>query len=194
MKRGPVIALVALIAVLVLAFAGYEMLAVNDTAKKADETAQVKPSANTTSQAAPASLADYDVSVYTEDGQATTLTEIAGGKPLVVNFWATWCPYCIQEMPDYQALVREYDGRVAFAFVDCADGARETVEMGAAWLADNGFTDLPAFYDQRQRAQYTFGISALPTTIVASAQGEIIAVTRGAINPDRMRELLDSLA
>lgn len=137
-------------------------------------------------------LADYDVTVYTEFGDARTLTQIANGKPLVMNFWATWCPYCVQEMDDYQHIYDDYADRVSFAFIDCADGQRETVDDGARWLFDNEYT-LPAFYDTTQQAQYAFGASALPTTVVVSAEGEILTVSAGAIDADLMRSALDSL-
>ena len=57
-------------------------------------------------------LADYDATVYTESGMPFAFSEIADGKPMVVNYWATWCPYCVQEMPDFLEIYRDYSGRV----------------------------------------------------------------------------------
>ena len=138
-------------------------------------------------------LADYDATVYTETGTPFAISKIADGKPLVINFWATWCPYCIQEMPDYLDIYRDYGDRVSFAFVDCADGTRETVDKAAAWLTDNGFADLPAYYDTKQEAQYMYGATSLPTTVVISSSGEVMTVSPGMIDPDLMRSALDSL-
>ena len=137
-------------------------------------------------------LADYNATVFTEDDVALLLTQIADGKPLVVNYWATWCPYCVQEMGDFQQLYAEYGDRVEFAFVDCVDGHRETVSDGAEWLRANGY-DLPAYYDTDQDAVYTFGIANLPTTMIVGASGEILAITPGKINIDLMRDALDAV-
>ena len=183
-KWGPVIALAALVAVILVAYFAYGQV-----------SRSVEPAA-ASSAGAPEDdavlLADHNPTVYTEGGAPMRLTEIADGRPLVVNFWATWCPYCIQEMPDYQQLFNEYGEKVAFAFVDCADGRRETVEMGAAWLADGGYA-LPAYYDTQGTAQTSFGVASLPTTVIASASGEALSISPGAISPELMRSALDSL-
>ena len=205
-KRGVVIAAVALVALLVVGFVAYNALGAGNApqAQESEAAADTPQAEDKTSQDAggdaeqdatqePVMLADYDATVYNALGEPLTLTDIADGKPLVINFWATWCPYCVKEMPDYQQLYAEYGERVSFAFVDCTDGSRETQEKAAAWLADNGFDELPAYYDLDLDAHMKFGASSLPTTAVVSAEGEILTVTPGAIDPDLMRSALDSV-
>lgn len=138
-------------------------------------------------------LADHDATVYTELGEPLRLSDIADGKPLVINFWATWCPYCVDELPDFQDIYAEYGDRVSFAFVDAADGQRERVEDAAAWLAEEGFDDLPAYYDSSQEAMVSFGAYALPTTVVVSAEGEVLTITAGRIDATLMRGALEQL-
>lgn len=188
-SRGALVAAIALAAVLVAAFFGYRALGIPDSpaADIADRTEAAEASASDALM-----LSSFDSTVYTEYGDARKLSQIADGKPLVMNFWATWCPYCVQEMDDYQNIYDDYSDRVSFAFIDCADGTRETVEQGAGWLYENEYT-LPAYFDTKQEAQYTFGATALPTTVVVSAEGEIMTITAGAIDPDLMRSALDSL-
>ena len=137
-------------------------------------------------------LTDYDATVYTENGDARTLTQIADGKPLVINFWATWCPFCIEEMGDFQQIFNDYEGRVSFAFIDCVDGSRETVDDGAKWLFENGYT-LPAYYDTTSEAVYSYGASALPTTVLVAANGDIMDITPGRIDATLVRDALDKL-
>lgn len=138
-------------------------------------------------------LADHDATVYTELGEPLRLSDIADGKPLVINFWATWCPYCVDELPDFKDIYAEYGDRVSFAFVDAADGQRERVEDAAAWLAEEGFDDLPAYYDTSQEAAASFGAYALPTTVVVSAEGEVLTITTGRIDAALMRGALEQL-
>ena len=138
-------------------------------------------------------LADYDAIVYTADGQPKKMTEIAAGKPLVINFWATWCPYCVQEMPDFQGIYHDYGDKISFAFVDSTDGRRETKEVAQTWLAENGLDDLPAYYDTDLDATATFGASSLPATVIVSADGNILMAKPGRINDASMRSALDTL-
>lgn len=205
-KRGFLLALIALIAVLSIGFVAYNMLSSNhgspspqtpdatNSAASGDSASSTSPDSSSkgaNAQVAP-KLADYDATVFTEYGDARTLTQLADGKPFVMNFWATWCPFCVQEMGDFQKLFDEYDGRVSFAFIDAADGKREKVEDAATWLIDNGYA-LPAYYDTKLEASYAFGASVLPTTVVVNADGEIVTIDAGRIDLDRMRSLLDSL-
>lgn len=200
----PLLVLIGLALVLGCAYAGYSLFSANRTEDEVARTqAQDEQPAETgrSEEAGPAAgdaaqaqlLADHDAMVYTDTDEAITLTGIADGSPLVINFWATWCPYCVQELPDFQDIYHEYGDRVAFAFIDAADGSRETVSGTVAWLAENGYDDLPVYYDTKTEASSAFGAWSLPTTVVVSADGEILAVQVGMIDPAALRNVLDSL-
>ena len=183
--RGAVIAIVALAAVLAIGTVAYNALGGAGAPTQYD-------SAQEAATGDAQYLADFDATVFDEYGDARTLTALADGKPFVMNFWATWCPYCVQEMDDYQAIVDDYDGRVSFAFIDIADGTRETVDDATAWLYKNEY-HLPAYYDTRLEAMRAYGATSLPTTVVVAADGEIMTISAGRIDPQLMREALDSL-
>ena len=191
-KRGLLAAIIALAVVIAVGFFAYNALSSSRSQTPSSPSAEAKSEWAKPSGTGPM-LVDYDAIVYTESGMPIAFSEIADGKPLVVNYWATWCPYCVQEMPDYLEIYRDYSGRVSFAFVDCADGKRETVGKAAAWLADNGFAELPAYYDVESEAQYLYRVTSLPTTVVVSASGEVMTVSPGTIDPDTLRSALDSL-
>ena len=100
-------------------------------------------------------------------------------------------------LADYDATVYTESG-AKFAFSEIADGKplvvkRETVDKAAAWLADNGFAELPAYYDVESEAQYLYRVTSLPTTVVVSASGEVMTVSPSTIDPDTLRSALDSL-
>ena len=42
--------------------------------------------------------------VYTDQGEQVSVSDIAAGKPMLLNFWATWCPFCVDELPELDAL------------------------------------------------------------------------------------------
>lgn len=190
--RGALVAAIALVAVLGGAVLGHRALvARRDVAGTSAASAAEGTDAGASDDALL--LADHDATVYTDLGEPVLLTALADGRPLVINFWATWCPYCVQELPDYQELFADYGDRVSFAFVDVADGRRECAEDAAVWLADNGYSELPAFYDTSMEATATFGAYSLPTTVVVSADGEVLTITAGMIDPVLMRGALEEL-
>ena len=205
-KRGLIIALVALVIVIAVGFIAYNALSAQSASTAGSSSASAASShasneasagassggsSDSTGEALPR-LEDFDATIYDEYGDARTLTQLADGKPFVMNFWATWCPFCVQEMDDYQAIVNDYEGRVSFAFIDVADGSRETVDDAAKWLFENGYT-LPAYYDTTLEATYAYGAQNLPTTVIVAANGDIMDVSPGKIDPALMRQALDSL-
>ena len=191
-RVGPLFVLAALVAVLGVAFVGHNLLAKSQVSTVPREAAQAGEAASAATDDVYL-LADYDATVYTDLGEPLKLSAIAGGKPLVVNFWATWCPYCVDELPDFQQIVNDYGDRVSFAFVDVADGQRERADDAQAWLADNRFDDLPDYYDTSLEACTTFGVYSYPTTVLVSAEGEILNVSPGRIDPILLRGSLEQL-
>ncbi len=192
-KKGLLIAFVLLAAVLVCGGLGYRMLAGRTQGEQSQAASEQSEPASTSAPTYPL-LAEHDPTVYTEGGEAITFSQIADGKPLVVNFWATWCPYCVKEMPDYQEIVADYGDRVNFAFVDVADGKRETREKAREFLAENGFAGLPVYYDTDLAASIEYGASSLPTTAVIDGEGQILSVQAGMIKPVLLRDQLDRIA
>lgn len=210
-KRGWLVASLALVVVIVVAAVAYGVLgggraagqtpvetpgraqSQNQSQSQGQSQGQEQTSASAAASEDAPMLADNDATVYTESGDPVKLSDIANGRPLVINFWATWCPYCIKELPDLKAIFEDYGDRVSFAFVDCADGRRETVEGAKAWLAENGFDDLPAYYDTDLAASGAFAARSLPTTAVVSADGKILGSAPGVVDPAGLRAVLDTL-
>lgn len=158
------------------------------------DTVETQDAEAKTSTSSTELLSDHDATFYTDQNERKTLVEIANGKPLVINYWATWCPYCVQELPDFLDIYRDYQDKVSFAFVDSTDADDETVENVTQWLADNEFDELPVYYDLDFEAQQSFDVFAYPTTVLVASDGTIVASSSGAIDPDAMRSALDSLA
>ena len=197
-KRNLLIVALGLATLLLAAMVSYNALGARQAPLQAGQGAQGQEASVSDASAACGGsdapmLASYDAVIYTGSSEKVSLTELADGKPLVINVWATWCPHCLDEMPDFQKIYAQYGDRVAFAFVDATDGVRETVDKASAWLSENGLDDLPAYYDIDYDLIGTFGIRSYPTTIIVSPAGEILTVSSGRIDPDLVSGALSTL-
>jgi thiol-disulfide isomerase/thioredoxin len=109
-------------------------------------------------------------------------------KVVVLNFWATWCPPCVAEMPEFQSLYRKYGDRVAFLMV--TNDKPEAVE---AFIKKNHY-QFPVLY-LAENPPKPLSFSALPTTFIISKEGRVVTKKTGAANWDSkaMEKILDEL-
>lgn len=131
-----------------------------------------------------------DFTVYDEAGNEVRLSDYRG-KPVVVNFWASWCGPCRMEMPEFQEKHLELGGEVQFLMINMT-GGRETVETARHFIAGQGYT-FPVLYDTEGDAAVTYGAYALPTTYFIDAEGYAIAQARGAINSETLQAGIDMI-
>ena len=130
-----------------------------------------------------------DFVVYDREGNAVHLYDYVG-KPIVLNFWASWCGPCQMEMPDFQEKYLDLGGDVHFLMVNMTDGLRETVETASAFVEEKGYT-FPVFYDSTSDAAYTYGAYSLPTTFFIDADGYAIAQATGALDAQTLQKGID---
>ena len=128
--------------------------------------------------APPVELA-YDFTVYDGNGVAVKLSDYVG-KPIVLNFWASWCGPCKSEMPEFQEIYKEMGQQVQFLMVN-ATVSGDTVEDAKAYIQQAGYT-FPVLFDTRGNALQIYGVDAFPTTYFLDKAGNPVARAVGAIN------------
>lgn len=126
-----------------------------------------------------------DFTLENSDGNSITLSDLEG-KPVVLNFWASWCPPCKAEMPEFDNVCAELGEEIIFMMVNLTDGQRETKEKGMAYVLEQGFS-FPVYYDTKQEGAYAYGIRSIPTTLFIDSNGYIITGAEGQIDEKTLR-------
>jgi thiol-disulfide isomerase/thioredoxin len=132
-------------------------------------------------------LSDYNWQLVGQDGQMFDLNN-AKGKVILINFWATWCPPCIAEMPYLDGLYRDYKDKVVFLFV-----SNEDASTTQAFLNKKGYalTSIkPISYSPK-----LLETNSLPTTYLIDKKGGIVIKKTGSAdwNSQSFRKTLDEL-
>ena len=132
-----------------------------------------------------------DFTVYDLDGNAHTLSEFKG-KPVILNFWASWCGPCVSEMPEFQEFYDKYGQDIHFVLVNLTDGRQETVESASGFIAEAGYT-FPVYFDTDIDAAMKYGVSAVPVSYFIDAEGYFVAWAQGTLSADMLQQGVDML-
>ena len=126
-----------------------------------------------------------DRTFTTFEGATTSLTAYEG-EPIVVNFWASWCPPCIAEMPEFERVHQERRDEVRFIGLNTQD----ELELARALAAQTGVTyDLGL--DPDGALFNDFEIIAMPSTIFVNGAGAIVHRHAGILNEQQLHALID---
>ena len=134
-------------------------------------------------------FASADFTIYDGDGNKVHLSDFAG-KPIILNFWASWCVPCKKEMPDFNEKYLEYGDEIQFLMVDFARD--DKIEDAKEYVSDMGF-EFPVYYDIDGDAFLAYEITAFPTTIAFDADGNVVDRYRGTMSEETLQSVIDKL-
>lgn len=133
-----------------------------------------------------------DFVVYDENLNKVKLSDYIG-RPVVVNFWASWCPPCKAEMPLFNELSNKYKGEeLAVLMVDLPDGDRETMDKAKQFIKDNNY-NMKILFDNDGIAANNYNISSIPRTLFIDKHGYIVEDHTGQITKDELENQINSL-
>lgn len=138
--------------------------------------------ANAPSVSAKAAPDEALVGINTGDA---TIYGLAGEKPLFLNFWATWCPPCVGEMPAIEAMYQKYGDRLHFAAVSVDE------ESGAAasFVQSRGLT-VPIYTGDLQKLGSDYQLDAIPRSVLVGTDGTILAEHLGGMDEAALEAFL----
>ncbi|MBQ4556656.1 MAG: TlpA family protein disulfide reductase [Clostridia bacterium] len=184
-----IILLAALIVLIVIAVFAYNNLSEQYSPDDfvPAETTVAEGSAATTEEKIMAP--DFTVTDYS--GNKVKLSDFFG-KPIVINFWATWCGPCKSELPAFDKAYAEYGEEIEFLMVNLTDGVQDTEEKVRKFVSDGGYS-FPVFFDTEYSAANAYGTYSIPVTVMINADGSVYDARIGAMNETTLFNLINGL-
>jgi thiol-disulfide isomerase/thioredoxin len=134
-------------------------------------------------------VVDFKLQGLNED----TIDSSTVSKPMFLNFWATWCSYCKQEMPYIDQLAQEYEGSVEFAAINLTH--LDSVQSVESYVNEHQY-QIPVYLDQKGEVTESFQVLSTPTVILLDHKGNIAfkqVGTVGESGAEAYRDLLNEL-
>lgn len=120
-------------------------------------------------------------------GGETRLAELRG-QVVVLDFWATWCPPCVDSLPSLGRVAREFEDQGLVTLAVNGDEGPNREQKVQAFVRAMGLADLPVALDDG-RAAGALRVRALPTLVVLDREGKVAAVHVGALSEPALREV-----
>ena len=150
------------------------------------ETAPEEPTETTETQPTePSAHIAPDFLLLDMEGNEVTLASFFG-KPIILNFWASWCGPCKMEMPEIQKFYEQYGEEIHFLLVS----VDESLDTAKTFISDSGYT-FPVYFDTTSMGGYLYGASSIPLTYFIDAQGNLAAYYMGAMSESILQQGVD---
>ena len=145
------------------------------------------PETQPTQPTNPPVTLEYDFTVVDGNGKPVKLSDYVG-KPIVLNFWASWCGPCKSEMPEFQQVFADMGEQVQFLMVNAT--ANDTMADAKAFINQYGYT-FPVVFDTQGNAMHTFGVDAFPTTFFLDKTGTVAGYAVGMLSKETLLKGID---
>lgn len=172
------------VVVLVVVFVAFALSrspqASTGTGAQASTETGAQASTGTAPQASTGPSAAADVVLQDFDGNPVTISSLEG-RPLVINFWASWCPACFSEMPSLEKVYQTHRDSVQFLGINLG----KDIEAALSVVEQTGVT-YPLARDPQGETFAAFGGYGMPTTVFLDRDGRVIELYTGELTVDEL--------
>lgn len=167
---------------IILAAAIFIILLVNQ-----DKRSSLNPTSQTINGSQLVRVPDFHLQDY--NGKTVSLADFAG-KPVIINSWAAWCPFCRKELVDFAAAQKEFGDKVAIVAID----RTEPLNTAKKYTDELGVTkDMIFLLDPSDGFYQSIGGFSMPETIFVDSDGDIVFHKRGPMNIEEISERIQQL-
>ncbi|WP_336774945.1 TlpA family protein disulfide reductase [Paenibacillus sp. MMO-58] len=172
--------------ILIGAVVAFVLLSFYVTQNYSIKTDAAASAAETKTEAAKEPAIDFTLKDL--DGKEVTLSGLKG-KPVYINFWATWCKWCDKEMPALEKVYEDYkDKGLVVLSVDVGEEHGEV----AKYIAEKQY-HFPVVLDSDKSVTYAYGIKSIPVSILVNESGNVVYRKVGHMTEEEMRAAIDPL-
>ncbi|HWP52367.1 MAG TPA: TlpA disulfide reductase family protein [Clostridia bacterium] len=126
-----------------------------------------------------------DFTMQDANGNTVLLSSFIG-KPVVLNFWTSWCSHCKTEMPNFENAYKQYGNQVQFIMLNAVKSEKSS-EDGRDFIKNSAYT-FPVFYDTDGKATTAYAIRGFPATIFIDKDGNIVEKSLGEVTREKLDE------
>lgn len=130
-----------------------------------------------------------DIDLPAADGKSVKLSQLYAQGPVFINFWASWCPPCVGEMPDIQKAYDAHKQEIQFIAVNMD----QKKDDGVAFWRDGKYT-IPMYQPNIQKVSRDYRISGIPMSVLVDTRGIIVNIRVGSMDEKELEEFLNSIS
>ena len=133
-----------------------------------------------------------EFTVYDKDGKKVSISDYKG-KPVIINFWASWCVPCKNEIPYFKNIQKEYGEEVEVLMVNITDNVKETKERALEYVEKSDLKDMNVLFDLDEDASKKYKLVGLPSTLFLTENGKVMNEHLGLMDEEELKKNVNKL-